>query len=143
MHILLDADTPIQMLSLLQHVLPKHQVDHVHSKGWSAKNDVSLLRDAGAAGYHVFVTNDWNQLDHPDETDAIRKSRLHHVRYKQRRAGLKGLALSIGAVVAGMPYVVEFLETTGRQQLVKVSGIDPNGRFDSVDPTRDPPRYWR
>lgn len=143
MRILLDADTPIQMLSLLRHVLPKHQVDHVHGKSWSAKKDVPLLRDAGAAGYDVFVTNDWNQLDDPAETDAIKKSRLHHVRYNQRRGGLKGLALSIGAVVAAMPYVVEFLENADRQQLVRVAGIDPNGRFDCVDPSRDPPRYWR
>ncbi|MPY97477.1 MAG: hypothetical protein GEU97_05660 [Actinophytocola sp.] len=143
MDILLDADTPIQMLSLLRHILPKHQVDHVHDKGWSRKKDISLMRDARTAGYHVFVTNDWNQLDDPNETDAIKKSRLHHVRYKQRREGLKGLALSIGAVVAAMPYIIEFLETAGRQQLVKVSGIDPNGRFDNVDPTRNPPRYWR
>lgn len=143
MRIILDADTPIQMLLVLQHVLPKHRVDHVHDKGWSGKKDIALLKDAAAAGYDVFVTNDWNQLDDPSETAAIRRSRMHHVRYNQRRAGLKGLALAVGAVVAAMPYVVEFLEDADSQQLVRVAGLDPNGRFDSVDPSRNPPRYWR
>lgn len=143
MRILLDADTPAQMLLVLRHVLQKHQVDHVHDKGWSSKKDVVLLRDAAAAGYDVFVTNDWNQLDDPSETDAVRKSGLHHVRYNQRRVGLKGLALAIGAVVAAMPYIVEFLGDADGQRLIRVTGLDQNGRFDAVDPRRDPPRYWR
>jgi hypothetical protein len=143
MRILLDADTPIQMLLVLRHVLPKHRVDHVHDKGWSRKKDTALLKDAAAADYDVFVTNDWNQLDDPSETDAIKRSRMHHVRYNQRRAGLKGLALAIGAVVAAMPYVIEFLEQADSQQLVRIAGLDQNNRFDSVDPSRNPPRYWR
>lgn len=143
MRILLDADTPKQMLLVLRHVLPAHRVDHVHDKGWSSKKDVPLLKDAAAAGYDIFVTNDWNQLDNPSETDGIKRSRMHHVRYNQRRPGLKGLALAIGAIVAAMPYVVEFLEGADTQQLVRVTGLDQGGRFDSVDPSRNPPRYWR
>lgn len=142
MRVLLDADTPIQMLTLLRHVLRPHKVDHVHDRGWSAKKDVPLLRDASAAGYDVFVTNDWNQLDDPLETDAIRRSRMHHVRYNQRRPGLAGLALAIGAVVAAMPSLIEFLEKVDGQQLVRISGLDPKGRFESVDPVRNPPPYW-
>lgn len=99
MRILLDADTPIQLLAVLRHVLPTHRVDHVHELGWSSKKDIPLLRDASTQ-YQVFVTNDGNQFDNPDETAAIRKSRLHHVRYGQRQSGLRGLALAIGAVVA-------------------------------------------
>jgi hypothetical protein len=105
MRILLDADTPTQMLESLRHVLRKHQVDHVHQLGWSKKKDIPLLKDARVAGYHIFITNDSNQLDDPDETDAIKKSRMHHVRYGQRRSGLQGLALAIGAVVAAMPFM--------------------------------------
>ena len=143
MRILLDADTPIQMLSLLRHILPSHQVDHVHDLGWSKKKDVPLLRDAHNAGYDAFLTNDGNQLEDPHETDAIRRSRLHHVRYAHRRGGLEGLALAIGAIVAAMPKVVAYLETSTTQQLIQIRGIDPNGRFDSIDPQRRPPKYWK
>jgi hypothetical protein len=144
MRILLDADTPIQLLAVLRHLLPEHQVDHVHELGWSGKKDIPLLRDAGAR-YQVFVTNDANQLDNPDETAAIRRSRLHHVRYGHRKPGLRGLALAIGAVVAAMPDVVEHLENAESQRLVQVKGLDPNPkhRFESTDPTRHPPRYWQ
>lgn len=143
MRILLDADTPVQMLSALQHVLAGHDVHHVHDLGWSGKKDVPLLHDARAARYEVFVTNDSNQLDDPAETDAIRKSRLHHVRYRQRHPGLHGLALAIGAVVAAMPGVVEHLASVEAQRLIQIAGLEPNNRFKSENPVRNPPRYWR
>jgi hypothetical protein len=66
-------------------------VDHVHDLGWSKKKDIPLLRGAANAHYQVFVTNDSNQLEDPRETEAIRKSRLHHVRYGQRHPGLQAL----------------------------------------------------
>lgn len=143
MRILLDADTPIQLLAVLRHVLPTHRVDHVHELGWSSKKDIPLVRDASTQ-YQVFVTNDGNQFDNPDETAAIRKSRLHHVRYGQRQPGLRGLALAIGAVVAAMPGVMENLEDAQTQRLIQIKGLDPNPRhrFESTDPMRQPPRYW-
>jgi hypothetical protein len=106
MRILLDADAPIQMLAVLQHLLPTHRVDHVHDLGWSSKKDLPLLRDATSAGYQVFVTNDANQFEDAAETAAIRRSRLHHVRYGHRQPGLQGLGLAIGAVVSAMPAVI-------------------------------------
>lgn len=144
MRILLDADTPIQMLPLLQHTLRGHRIEHVHELGWSRKKDRPLLRDAAQAGYQVFVTNDSNQLADPDECRAIKKSGMHHVRYAQRRDGLKGLALAIGAIVAAMPSVVEHLEEAHGQLLVHIKGLDPTParRFDVVDPRKSPPKYW-
>jgi hypothetical protein len=118
-------------------------VDHVHELGWSKKKDIPLLRDAAAASYDVFITNDANQFDDPHETEAIRKSRLHHVRYAHRRKGLEGLALAISAVVSAMPSIITRLEDADGQLLVHVKGIDPNNRFDAVDPQRHPPPYWR
>lgn len=142
MRILLDADTPVQMLTALKHVLPGHQVHHVHDLGWSSKKDVNLLRDATVRGYDVFVTNDSNQLDDPDETKAIKKSRLHHVRYRQAHPGLQGLALAIGAVVAAMPGVMAHLAETKGQRLVHIAGLDPKNRYTSIDPKDKAPRYW-
>lgn len=142
MRVLLDADTPVQLLELLRRVLPGHRVDHVQDLGWSAKKDVPLLRDAAKENYDVFLTNDSNQLADPAETDAIKKSRMHHVRYGHRRDGLKGLALAVGAVVSAMPSVIEHLMSAGGQRLVKISGIDPNNRFEAIDPLKRPPKYW-
>lgn len=143
MRILLDADTPLQLVSVLQHVLPGHDVHHAHGLRWSTKKDVPLLHDARSARYEVFVTNDANQLEDPAETDAIRKSRLHHVQYRQRQPGLRGLALAVGAVVAAMPSVMEYLASVEERRLIHITGLDPNNRFTSVNPVRDPPRYWR
>lgn len=103
MHVLLDADTPVPMLEVLRHVLQGHTVRHVHELRWSKKKDKQLLRDAASRGYDVFLTNDINQLEDPDETDAIKKCGMHHVRYNQRHKGLAGLALAIGSVVSAMP----------------------------------------
>jgi hypothetical protein len=143
MHILLDADTPVQMLSVLRHVLPKHRIDHVHDLSWSGKKDIPLLRDTAQAGYQAFVTNDSNQLNDPTETKAIKKSHLHHVRYGQKNLGLQGLALAIGAVVAAMPTIVEYLENEDGQRLIHITGLDPKNRFQPVDPVKQPPKYWR
>lgn len=143
MRVLLDADTPMPMLSVLQHVLRAHTVDHVHSLRWSKKKDLPLLRDAAKRGYEVFLTNDVSQLDDPDETRAIRRSKMHHVRYSQRQKGLTGLALAIGAVVAAMPGVMAELEAATGQRLVQIRGLDVAGRFTVHDPTRYPPKYWR
>lgn len=143
MRILLDADTPVQLMPVLQRVLPDHDVYHAHGLRWSRKKDVSLLCDARTAHYQVFVTNDANQLDNPKETDAIRKSRIHHVRYRQRHPGPSGLALAIGAVVAAMPGVMAHLADVDVQHLVHIWGLDPENRFKIVNPVRRPPRYWR
>ncbi len=143
MRVLLDADTPVQMLDVLQHVLQGHDVTHVHKIRWSKKKDVPLLRDAARRGYEVFVTNDSNQLNDPDETTAIKSSKLHHVRYAQRQQGLVGLGLAIGAVVAAMPVVIRALEEVSEQQLIQIKGLDTSGRFQMTNPRLAPPRYWR
>ncbi|MQA64104.1 MAG: hypothetical protein GEU86_22215 [Actinophytocola sp.] len=144
MRILLDADTPIQILPLMRHTLRGHRVDHVHDLGWSRKKDRPLLRDAAQARYQLFLTNDSNQLNDPDECREIKKSRMHHVRYAHRHAGLAGLALAIGAIVAAMPGVVAHLEAANGQLLVRINGLDPtpSRRFDVQDPKTSPPRYW-
>lgn len=143
MRILLDEDTPVQLVEILRRLLPGHKVDHLQELKWKGKKDRLLLADARKAGYEVFVTNDSNQLDDPDETDAIKKSKLHHVRYGQRQKGLRGLALSMGAVISSMPGMIDELEQVSTQQLVHIAGLDPRGRYKIVDPKRDPPRYWR
>ena len=92
MRVLLDEDVPVQVLEPLKRVLRGHEVRHLNDLGWKNKKDVFVLHDAVAKGFDVLVTNDAAQLDDPDETDAIKKSGLHHVRYSQRPdLGLHGL----------------------------------------------------
>lgn len=145
MRILVDENTPVQLVQVLQRVLPRHhQVDHVHALGWSGKKDIPLLRDAAAKGYDVLITMDANQLHRPDELDAVRKSKMHHVRFALARKGLTGIALAMGAVVAAMPLIIAELEETDSQRLIQIKGLnpDPKARYECVDPKVDPPRYW-
>jgi hypothetical protein len=143
MNVLLDEDTPIQLLEILRRVLIGHNIEHIFTVGWSGKKDIVVLREAAQRGFDGIVTNDSGQLDDPDEVAAIRKSRMHHVRYSQRHGGPDGLALAIGAVVAAMPGVIKTLSETEGQRLVRIHGLDPSRRFDIVDPKVRPPAYWR
>lgn len=143
MRILLDEDTPVQLLDVLRHLMPRHRLDHIRGLGWSGKKDRAVLSDAPTANYDALLTNDARQLDDPDETDAIKKSGLHHIRYTQRQPGLRGLALLMGAVISSMPGVVEDLADARGQRLVQIHGLEPRGRYRIIDPLREPPRYWR
>jgi hypothetical protein len=143
MRVLVDENTAVQLMGPLNHLLPAHQVDHISQIGWKGKKDRTLLRDARQAGYDVFLTRDHNQLSDPDETRAIKDSRLHHVRYSQRHEGLAGLAVAIGSVIAAMPAVMAILEEANSQRLVRIVSVDPGRlRFEIIDPRQDPPNYW-
>jgi hypothetical protein len=142
MRVLIDEDTAVQLIEPLRHLLIRHQVDHVTTIKWRGKKDRNVLPDAKRAGYDVIITRDRNQLMDPGECDAIKQSGLHHVRYAQRREGMEGLGLALGAVIAAMPMVMASLEQAEAQQLVHIAGLDPNRRFEMTNPKRDPPRYW-
>ncbi len=143
MRVILDEDVAAQVLEPLRRVLRGHHVDHVHALGWSSKKDRFVLRDAAAQGYDVLVTNDCRQLNDPDETVAIKKSRLHHVRYGQRYdLGPLGLALALGALIGALPLVLADLAKVGSQRPVRINGLDPAGRHVVTDPAKSPPRYW-
>jgi hypothetical protein len=107
------------------------------------KKDRQLLPDAAAAGYEVFVTKDSNQLADPVETRLIRQSGIHHVRFQQDE-GVAGYARAVGALVAAMSEVVAELDLAPSQCLVKIIKLDRNRRrHETVDPTTEPPAYWR
>ena len=146
MQVLLDEDVPVQLLEPLQHLTQgRHVVDHVTRVRLSGIKDPSLFRVAKERGYEAVVTNDWGQLDDPQETKAIAMSGLHHIRYAQKtRLGRRGLALALGALVASLPRVLDELDVLGTgQRLVRVEGLDPNRRHYTVtDPREDPPAYW-
>lgn len=143
MRLLVDEDTAVQVLEPLRHVLIGHQVRHVSEIEWKGKKDRQVLPDARNAGYHVIITRDRNQLTDPGECDAIKKSGLHHVRSTQRLEGMRGLALALGAIIAAMPMVMQELEESDGQRLVRITSIEPRDRFQTIDPRRTPPSpYW-
>jgi hypothetical protein len=140
--VLLDENTPVQLVEPLRRVLRAHTVDHVDGLRWTSKKDRHLIPDAATRGYAVLVTKDSNQLDDPDECDALRRAGIHHVRFRQAE-GLKGLARAMASVIAVMPEVMDDLAGAGSQRLVRVTGIGDGKRHDVTDPQEDPPRYWR
>lgn len=142
MRVLLDENTPVQLVEPLRHVLRGHGVDHVDAIKWSSKKDRHLIPDAAAKGYDVLVTKDSSQLNDPEECDALRRTGIHHVRFRQGD-GLKGLARAMASVIAVMPEVLEDLDQAEGQRLVKVVGIGEARRHEVTDPQVDPPRYWR
>ncbi len=145
MKVLVDENSAVQLVAILAHLLPRHRIDHVTLIGWSGKKDIPLLADAASKGYHVLLTKDNQQLDNPDETKAILRAGIHHVRYTQTVRGIVGLGLAMGAIAAAMPLIMKELETAASQRLVRIPRLDhaPTARFEIVDPRKSKPPYWR
>lgn len=142
MRVLIDEDTAIQLLQPLRHLLPRHTVDHIGTLNWKGKKDRRVYADAKTAGYDVIITRDGNQLSDPDECTAIKRAGIHHVRYSQKRKGMAGLGLALGAVIAAMPLIVEELEQAEGQRLIHVVGLHHERRYETTDPVKNPPVYW-
>lgn len=141
MRLLLDEDVPEQVIGVLRHLLNAHVVKHVHELRWTGKQDIALFQDA-MGKFDAILTNNYHQLDNPDEARAIKRSRIHHISYEQKVGGLRGLALAVGALIAAVPALVEELATADGQRLVSIVAIAPGKRYNIIDPDRQPPRYW-
>ncbi|MGW3148336.1 DUF5615 family PIN-like protein [Streptomyces sp. NPDC001177] len=144
MRILIDENVPVQVLEMLRRILPGHEVKHVSEIKWAGKKDLALLPDAARKGFDAFLTRDARQLEDPSETEAIKKSGMHHIRFSQAHRGMAGLGLAMGAVVAAMPLIVGELSEADTQQLIHIKGLNPvsKHRFERVDPSVSPPSYW-
>ena len=142
MRILVDEDTAVQVVDVLRHLLPGHQVDHITQLNSSGTKDRHVLRDAASTGYDVFITKDRNQLNDPGELAVIKNSKLHHVHYSQRQPGLPGLVLALGSILAAMPAVVAELEQADTQRVVHITAADPRRRFAIIDSARQAPKDW-
>ncbi|MET8331190.1 DUF5615 family PIN-like protein [Streptomyces sp. NPDC005181] len=144
MRILIDENVPVQVLEMLRRLLPGHEIKHVSEIKWAGKKDLALLPDAARKGFDAFLTKDARQLEDPLETEAIKKSGMHHIRFSQTHKGMAGLGLAMGAVVAAMPLIIAELGEAGTQQLIHIKGLNPvsKHRFDRMDPSATPPSYW-
>jgi hypothetical protein len=138
---LLDENVPMPAIEVLRRTLRGHDVDHVEGIKWKGKKDSQLLQDIAAAGYDAFVTQDANQLSDPKETELIRKSKVHHIRFSQDE-GVAGFARAVGGLIAAMPDVAEELNGADGQRLVKITKLDRRKRHESINPKTHPPAYW-
>jgi hypothetical protein len=140
--ILLDENTPVQALPILECVLRKHEIRHVDKLKWNSKKDPFLLVDAKQRGFDILITKDHNQLNDPAECSILKKVGIHHVRFGQGE-GLAGLARAVAAVVAAMPAIMAELELADGQRLIKVTGLGGGTRrHTTTDPSKNPPPYW-
>jgi predicted nuclease of predicted toxin-antitoxin system len=62
MRVLIDENAPVQLLDVLAHLLPDHEVAHIAGLKWSGKKDLAVLADAASRGFEVFLTKDSRQL---------------------------------------------------------------------------------
>ncbi|WP_211357620.1 hypothetical protein [Nocardia cyriacigeorgica] len=147
LRLLLDENVPRPMADIVRILMKQHRIDHIHDlDGWSGTKDIALYARAAEAGFDAIVTNDTKQLKRASEVDAIAKSRLHRIEYRQnnKHGGLVGLGAAIATVCAGLPHAVAALEEADGQRLISLNGVDPTrpGRVRVVDPVVDPPVHW-
>jgi hypothetical protein len=146
MRILLDEGLPVQLLAPLR-ANRAHRFEHLEHLGWKGKLDPFLFRDAARRGFDAIVALDLDQLVDPKEWRALKDSGLHHVSVKQGRRvqGTKGLARVMASLIAGMPYVLDDLETASGQRIVEVALLAATSRHEIFDPRRERRRYpyWR
>ncbi|MEI6621174.1 MAG: hypothetical protein WCP28_04635 [Actinomycetes bacterium] len=145
MKILLDEQVPVFFAEAIARLLPKARVDHVANIKWKSKKDIPLYADAKTRGYTLIITNDLRQLEDPEETKAIKRSGLHHLRYRRKGRGLAAQAGSLASLVAALPAVVEVIESVQSQRLFLAHSLSltQSARVEVTDPKMDPPRYWR
>ncbi|MEV4209756.1 hypothetical protein [Nocardia salmonicida] len=147
MRLLLDENVPRPMADIIRILVKQHAIDHVHDlPGWAGTKDVALYERARSSGFDVMVTNDSKQMKRPMEVEAIARSGLHRVEYRQnnKHGGLVGLGTAIATVCAGLPHAIAALEESNRQRLISLNGIDPTRgvRIQVLDPASLRPLHW-
>ncbi|GAB3459906.1 hypothetical protein GCM10027570_44320 [Streptomonospora sediminis] len=123
MKVLLDENTPKQLLAPLQKVLRSHDVDHTENLGWKKTPDTGLYAKANRTGWNALVTNDGKQLLDPQICSAIKRSGLHYIHY-ELDDGLDGAARAYASVLFAIRGVMAALEKTDGQRVIKIANLD-------------------
>lgn len=130
------------LLPLLRHLLSTHQVGHLYDLGWGGKKDRFVYADAQRRGYDAILTNNWGQLNDPDECTAIQRSGLHWIAYTLDD-GLDGLGAACAAVAPAIRTVVDDLASLKSQHLVTITALARRKRHVVINPSTNPPSaYW-
>ncbi|THV40592.1 DUF5615 family PIN-like protein [Glycomyces buryatensis] len=144
MQLLFDENVPRQLVEAIRAFMRNHQCDHVIDKSWSGTKDLDLYPRAAEHGYQAVVTNDVKQMKRQLEVEAIAKSGLHRIEYRQKHPGLEGLGLAIGTVSAALPLAVKELEQAAGQLMIQLRAVNPGSRerLKIINPRTDPPAFW-
>lgn len=147
MKLLLDENVPRPMVEIVRILLTAHDVVHVHElDGWAGTKDIELYAKARSEGFQAIITNDAKQLNRPMEVEAIARSGLHRIQYRQnnKHGGLVGLGTVIATVCAALPHALAELEEADGQRLVSLTAVDPSrrSRLQVTDPAVEPPKHW-
>ncbi|QYX78416.1 DUF5615 family PIN-like protein [Streptomyces akebiae] len=147
MKLLLDENVPRPMVEIVRILLTAHDVVHVHElDGWAGTKDIELYAKARSEGFQAIITNDAKQLNRPMEVEAIARSGLHRIQYRQnnKHGGLVGLGTAIATVCAALPHALAELEEADGQRLVSLTAVDPSrrSRLQVTDPAVEPPKHW-
>jgi predicted nuclease of predicted toxin-antitoxin system len=145
--LLLDENVPRPMAEIVRILLTAHDVVHVHElDGWAGTKDIELYAKAKTEGFQAIITNDAKQLNRHMEVEAIARSGLHRIQYRQnnKHGGLVGLGTAIATVCAALPHALAELEEADGQRLVFLTAIDPSrrSRLQVTDPAVEPPKHW-
>ncbi|MEU5665727.1 DUF5615 family PIN-like protein [Streptomyces longwoodensis] len=147
MKLLLDENVPRPMAEIVRILLTAHDVMHVHElDGWAGTKDIELYAKAKTEGFQAIITNDAKQLNRPMEVEAIARSGLHRIQYRQnnKHGGLVGLGTATATVCAALPHALAELEGADGQRLVSLTAVDPSrhNRLQITDPKASPPKHW-
>jgi hypothetical protein len=145
--LLLDENVPRPMVEIVRILLTAHDVVHVHElDGWAGTKDIELYAKARSEGFQAIITNDAKQLNRPMEVEAIARSGLHRIQYRQnnKHGGLVGPGTAIATVCAALPHALAELEEADGQRLVSLTAVDPSrrSRLQVTDPAVEPPKHW-
>lgn len=132
MKFFLDANMNRNLAEPLNNLFLEHEFTTAFDLGLQNEGDTALFPKVAQLGFEYFVTHDSNQLRRLDERRGLWEAGLHWVGVQnQPRPGLAGLALTMAALTAGIPFVLG--EAPEKPTCYHLKGIsaEPGQRFRS------------
>ncbi|MFT4306250.1 MAG: hypothetical protein QM604_05100 [Microbacterium sp.] len=109
MKLFLDENMPAKAVEPLRALFgARHEFETAHSLDVTGVDDVDLYPRVRAAGILAIVSKDERQLRNDVERRGLFDNGLSFIHLQMKNvAGLKGLALTVASLTAGIPYVEE------------------------------------
>lgn len=109
MHLFLDENMPaVAVRPLVALFTDRHEFDTADSLGLRGVDDIDLYPHVRRAGAVAIISKDDRQLKNEIERRGLYDNGLSFVHMRTSRvSGLKGLALLVASLAAGLPFVEE------------------------------------